>query len=90
MRYSSYAKKTYNSGLQRASVNDEHFSLLIEISPIRSKKNIMALKEYLVDGYSKQESCERNNVSISYFCLCLKKLNYTHSIVSALKYFYRE
>ena len=83
-------KKTYNSGLQRASVNDEHFSLLIEISPIRSKKNIMALKEYLVDGYSKQESCERNNVSISYFCLCLKKLNYTHSIVSALKYFYRE
>ncbi|HCD2151188.1 PapB/FocB family fimbrial expression transcriptional regulator, partial [Escherichia coli] len=53
-------------------------------------KNIMALKEYLVDGYSKQESCERNNVSISYFCLCLKKLNYTHSIVSALKYFYRE
>ncbi|EFO4556762.1 TPA: transcriptional regulator, partial [Escherichia coli] len=38
----------------------------------------------------KQESCERNNVSISYFCLCLKKLNYTHSIVSALKYFYRE
>ncbi|HHU9758845.1 TPA: transcriptional regulator, partial [Escherichia coli] len=24
------------------------------------------------------------------FCLCLKKLNYTHSIVSALKYFYRE
>ncbi|EOO1501205.1 transcriptional regulator, partial [Escherichia coli] len=25
-----------------------------------------------------------------YFCLCLKKLNYTHSIVSALKYFYRE
>ena len=90
MRYSSYAKKTNNSGLQRASVNDEHFSLLIEISPIRSKKNIMALKEYLVDGYSKQESCERNNVSISYFCLCLKKLNYTHSIVSALKYFYRE
>lgn len=49
----------------------------------------MALKEYLVDGYSKQESCERNNVSISYFAMP-KKLNYTHSIVSALKYFYRE
>ncbi|EPC7733210.1 MULTISPECIES: adhesin biosynthesis transcription regulatory family protein [Enterobacteriaceae] len=27
---------------------------------------------------------------MSYFCLCLKKLNYTHSIVSALKYFYCE
>ncbi|HHK8999999.1 TPA: transcriptional regulator, partial [Escherichia coli] len=24
-----------------------------------------------------------------YFCLCLKKLNYTHGIVSALKYFYQ-
>ncbi|MCP2603812.1 adhesin biosynthesis transcription regulatory family protein [Klebsiella pneumoniae] len=24
---------------------------------------------------------------MSYFCLCLKKLNYTHSIVSALKHF---
>ncbi|HHR5109044.1 TPA: transcriptional regulator, partial [Escherichia coli] len=23
------------------------------------------------------------------FCLCLKKLNYTHGIVSALKYFYQ-
>ncbi|MGD1285543.1 PapB/FocB family fimbrial expression transcriptional regulator [Escherichia coli] len=33
-------KKTYNSGLQRASVNDEHFSLLIEISPIRSEKTM--------------------------------------------------
>ncbi|HGU3972663.1 TPA: PapB/FocB family fimbrial expression transcriptional regulator, partial [Escherichia coli] len=53
MRYSSYAKKTYNSGLQRASVNDEHFSLLIEISPIRSEKTIVALREYLVYGYSK-------------------------------------
>lgn len=27
----------------------------------------MALKEYLVDGYSKQESCERNNVSLVIF-----------------------
>ena len=89
MRYSSYAKKTYNSGLQRASVNDEHFSLLIEISPIRSEKTIVALREYLVYGYSKQESCDRNNVSNSYFCLCLKKLNYTHGIVSALKCFYQ-
>ncbi|STF37544.1 adhesin biosynthesis transcription regulatory PapB family protein [Escherichia coli] len=32
----------------------------------------------------------KGTISISYFCLCLKKLNYTHSIVSALKYFYRE
>ncbi|MEX3392810.1 PapB/FocB family fimbrial expression transcriptional regulator [Escherichia coli] len=47
------------------------------------------LREYLVYGYSKQESCDRNNVSNSYFCLCLKKLNYTHGIVSALKYFYQ-
>ncbi|EFO2602856.1 TPA: transcriptional regulator, partial [Escherichia coli] len=55
----------------------------------RSEKTIVALREYLVYGYSKQESCDRNNVSNSYFCLCLKKLNYTHGIVSALKYFYQ-
>lgn len=43
MRHSSYAK-IYNSGLQRASVNDEHFSLLIEISPIRSEKQLWLLE----------------------------------------------
>nr|MDK7289835.1 PapB/FocB family fimbrial expression transcriptional regulator [Escherichia coli] len=90
MTPSPYPRNNFNTELIQSCMYGEHFSLLIEISPIRSKKNIMALKEYLVDGYSKQESCERNNVSISYFCLCLKKLNYTHSIVSALKYFYRE
>lgn len=63
MTPSPYPRNNFNTELIQSCMNGEHFSLLIEISPIRSKKNIMALKEYLVDGYSKQESCERNNGS---------------------------
>lgn len=59
-----YQRNNFNTELSQLCMNGEHFSLLIEISPIRSKKTIMALKEYLVDGYSKQESCERNKESI--------------------------
>mgnify|MGYP002236712580 CR=1 FL=1 len=55
MTPSPYPRNNFNTELIQSCMNGEHFSLLIEISPIRSKKNIMALKEYLVDGYSKQE-----------------------------------
>ncbi|HAX7822540.1 TPA: transcriptional regulator, partial [Escherichia coli] len=54
---SPYPRNNFNTELSQPCMNGEHFSLFIEISPIRSKKTIMALKEYLVDGYSKQESC---------------------------------
>ncbi|MDW6512681.1 PapB/FocB family fimbrial expression transcriptional regulator, partial [Escherichia coli] len=53
MTPSPYPRNNFNTELIQSCMNGEHFSLLIEISPIRSKKNIMALKEYLVDGYSK-------------------------------------
>ena len=54
MTPSPYPRNNFNTELIQSCMNGEHFSLLIEISPIRSKKNIMALKEYLVDGYSKK------------------------------------
>ncbi|MGK3451454.1 PapB/FocB family fimbrial expression transcriptional regulator, partial [Escherichia coli] len=45
-----YPRNNFNTELIQSCMNGEHFSLLIEISPIRSKKNIMALKEYLIVG----------------------------------------
>ena len=45
---SPYPRNNFNTELSQPCMNGEHFSLFIEISPIRSKKTIMALKEYLV------------------------------------------
>ncbi|EAA3729719.1 TPA: transcriptional regulator, partial [Escherichia coli] len=41
MTPSPYPRNNFNTELIQSCMNGEHFSLLIEISPIRSKKNIM-------------------------------------------------
>ena len=51
------------------NISNEHFWLLIELSGIRSDKIIMSLREHLVDGFTKREVCERNDVSLSYFSI---------------------
>jgi len=49
--------------LTAANICNEHFWLLIELSGVRSEKIIMSLKDYLVDGFSK-ERC----VTQLFFC----------------------
>ena len=44
MTPSPYPRNNFNTELIQSCMNGEHFSLLIEISPIRSKKNIMVLR----------------------------------------------
>nr|WP_250879445.1 adhesin biosynthesis transcription regulatory family protein [Escherichia coli] len=75
-------------------MNGEHFSLLIEISPIRSKKKKTS---WLLRSIWLMVIQSKKVVKGTMFPLVIflpmpkkKKLNYTHSIVSALKYFYRE
>lgn len=74
--------------LTAANICNEHFWLLIELSGVRSEKIIMSLKDYLVDGFSKKEACEKNSVSLSYFSVTLKKLSYINNISALLSKYY--
>ncbi len=46
---------------------EEHFWLLIDISPIYSEKLIKAMHEHLVFSFSRKEVCGKHRVSNSYF-----------------------
>ncbi|CAD6177056.1 major pilu subunit operon regulatory protein PapB [Escherichia coli] len=69
-------------------VDDIQFLLLVEISSIHSEKVIRALKDHLVDGYSRKEACDRHNVSVSYFSGALKRLKKVNQAVSWLVPYY--
>lgn len=80
--------KRHGGTLLAGKVSENQFWLLMEISPIHSKKVINALRDLLVFGYSKREVCERYDVSQGYLSSALRriqKLNYT---VSKLTPFY--
>ncbi|MEL8365119.1 PbsX family transcriptional regulator [Escherichia coli] len=79
---------TFSVKLTAANICNEHFWLLIELSGVRSEKIIMSLKDYLVDGFSKKEACEKNGVSLSYFSVTLKKLSYINNISALLSEYY--
>ncbi len=85
----TYTHYRYGS-LDINNISNEHFWLLIELSAIRSNKIIMSLRDYLVDGFSKQEACDRNDVSQSYFSISLKKILYIHNISSLISKFYNK
>ncbi|HFO6700583.1 TPA: PapB/FocB family fimbrial expression transcriptional regulator, partial [Escherichia coli] len=70
------------------NISNEHFWLLIELSGIRSDKIIMSLREHLVDGFTKREVCERNDVSLSYFSISLKKISHIHNVCALLSEYY--
>ncbi|MCO0492611.1 adhesin biosynthesis transcription regulatory family protein [Escherichia coli] len=70
------------------NISNEHFWLLIELSGIRSDKSIMSLREHLVDGFTKREVCERNDVSLSYFSISLKKISHIHNVCALLSEYY--
>ncbi|MBW5276049.1 adhesin biosynthesis transcription regulatory family protein [Citrobacter sp. On28M] len=69
-------------------VSEEHFSLLIEISTIRSDKIIKALSEYFVDGESRVNVCDKHNVSQSSMSIKIKDLQRLSKLVYELQPFY--
>lgn len=76
--------------LPPASFCDEHFWLLMELSGIRSDKIMLSLREYLVEGFSRKEICDRNGISSSYFAICLNKISYINNISAGLSKYYND
>ncbi|EJZ0213160.1 PbsX family transcriptional regulator, partial [Escherichia coli] len=40
------------------------------------------------DGFTKREVCERNDVSLSYFSISLKKISHIHNVCALLSEYY--
>lgn len=76
------------SHLKPGRVDKEHFSLLINISSIRSGSVIYALEDYFVNGGKRKVICERHNVNQGYFSLKVKQIQYIDSIVNKILPFY--
>lgn len=82
--YSRYKKRKLSS----ASLSEEQFWMLVEISPLYSEKVICALRDFLVSGYTRREVCEKYNVSLSYFSIALGRISHVNYIVSSLVSYY--
>lgn len=78
------------SNLTPASLSNEHFWMLIEISPVYSEKIIRALRDFLVLGRERKEIYESHNVSSSYFSVALGRISRVDNIVSSLTPYYHK
>ncbi|QST30879.1 transcriptional regulator (plasmid) [Escherichia albertii] len=76
------------SKLMPASLSNEHFWMLIEISPVYSENIIRALRDFLVLGKRRKDICKSRNVSLSYFSVALGRVSYVDGIVSSLAPYY--
>lgn len=71
-----------------AEVQEVHFWLLVEVSPIHSKKVIMALHDHLVIGVSRKNVCESYQVNPGYFSTSLSRLYQIDKMVAQLVPYY--
>ncbi|EIY6940193.1 transcriptional regulator [Escherichia coli] len=69
-------------------MDEEHFLLLMDISPICSKKVFESLRAYLVDGRSRKFICEKYSISNGYLTVSLNRLSKIHRCVLQLKKYY--
>lgn len=76
--------------LKPGKVKKEIFEALVILSKINSQKVIYALSDYLVTGLSRKESCIKNNLSMGYFSISLKKINDTNNCVSGIVHYYQD
>ncbi|MDW9200281.1 adhesin biosynthesis transcription regulatory family protein [Escherichia coli] len=76
------------SMLTPGCLEEEHFLLLMDISPICSKKVFDSLRAYLVDGRSRKFICETYNINNGYLTVSLNRLNKIHQCISSIKRFY--
>lgn len=80
--------KSNRTEIKPGSICDEQFELLVELSPVYSKKSIQAMRDYLVLGKKRKEVCEQHKVSNGYLSISLGKIYYTHNLVRYLIQFY--
>ncbi|HBC0990050.1 TPA: adhesin biosynthesis transcription regulatory family protein [Escherichia coli] len=78
------------SAIIPGKLSEGHFWLLVEVSPVHSEKAIQALRDYLVMGYTRRESCERNGMSAGHFSVSLKRFLRVDLIVSQLALYYTQ
>ncbi|EFJ2298141.1 transcriptional regulator [Escherichia coli] len=69
-------------------MEEELFLLLMEISPICSKKVFESLKSYLVDGCSRKFICENYNINNGYLTVSLNRVSKIHQCLLQLKKYY--
>lgn len=76
------------SRLEPGLVDRELFSLLIEISSIRSGKVICALEGYFVHGISRKDICAKHNVNPGYLSLKIREVQSISASVYRVLPFY--
>lgn len=74
--------------LKPGKVDKEHFTILIDISSIRSDKIIIALGEYYVHGEKRKVVCEKHGVNQGYFSLKIRELQDLNTSIYNLLPFY--
>lgn len=87
MNHHIYTQKQKGE-LVPGQVHEIHFQLLMEISPVYSDKVILALRDFLVLGFTRKESCERHNVSLGYLSTTLGRIQNISKSVSRLMPYY--
>ncbi|EEC2209432.1 TPA: PapB/FocB family fimbrial expression transcriptional regulator [Escherichia coli] len=87
MNHHIYTQKQKGE-LVPGQVHEIHFQLLMEISPVYSDKVILALRDFLVLGFTRKESCERHNVSLGYLSTTLGRIQNISKSVSKLMPYY--
>ncbi|EAX4319100.1 hypothetical protein HP809_003671 [Salmonella enterica subsp. enterica serovar Richmond] len=72
--YSKQSEKYTGNFFTKGMVNKNMFSLLIDISSVRSEKVINALTDFFVYGHPRNQVCERHNVNPGYLSVKIKEL----------------
>ncbi|HIE1977043.1 TPA: PapB/FocB family fimbrial expression transcriptional regulator [Escherichia coli] len=74
--------------LLRGNVDEEHFRILIDLSPIHSEKVMFALRDYLVHGHSRKDICERYGLNNGYLSISISRITrISRLIYSAIPYY---
>ncbi|WP_280174214.1 PapB/FocB family fimbrial expression transcriptional regulator [Escherichia coli] len=69
-------------------MDEEHFRILIDLSPIRSEKVMLALRDYLVHGHSRKDICERYDLNNAYLSISISRITrISRLIYSAIPYY---
>ncbi|ELB8003538.1 TPA: transcriptional regulator [Escherichia coli] len=55
-------------------MSENHFEILLSLTPINSQKVRFVLKYYFLDGCSKKNTSDRNNVYQGDFSVILRKI----------------
>ncbi|CAD5739984.1 adhesin biosynthesis transcription regulatory family protein [Escherichia coli] len=76
------------STLLPGTLSEEQFFLLTQLSSIRCDRVILAMKNYLVDGHSRRQVCERYCMNNGYFSTTMNRISRINALVARLAQYY--